>query len=66
MSKSPTDEKPWPVSFEAVRLHQHLRFRALSAREKIQSMENGAELVKTLHARRTAAGKPNVKPDVKP
>lgn len=34
----------WPMSFEAVRLHQHLRFRALPAVEKIRAMEDMAEL----------------------
>jgi hypothetical protein len=62
MGKPPADEKAWPVSFEAVRLHQHLRFRALSAREKILAMQNGAELVKTLHARRAASTRPKGKP----
>ncbi|HEY1075419.1 MAG TPA: hypothetical protein VGE51_01925 [Fontimonas sp.] len=32
------------MSFEAVRLHQHLRFRALPAVEKIRAMEDMAEL----------------------
>ena len=38
----------WPVSFDAVRVAQHLRFRALSPREKIQAMEDMAELVAQL------------------
>ena len=51
-------EGDWPVSFEAVRLEQHLRFRALPAREKIQVMENMAELVKHVHGVRRRAGEP--------
>lgn len=50
-------EGDWPVSFEAVRLAQHLRFRALSAREKIQTMENMAEVVKAAEAARERSRK---------
>ncbi|MGH8528982.1 MAG: hypothetical protein ACRETN_03940 [Nevskiales bacterium] len=38
-------EGDWPVSFEAVRLHQMLEFRKWSLRDKIQAMEDMAELV---------------------
>ena len=55
-------EGDWPVSFEAVRLEQHLRFRALSARDKIQAMEDMAELVKQVHAVRRRAGLPVIDP----
>lgn len=47
----------WPVSFEAVRLHQQLRFRALPLREKIQAMEDMAEIVKAAAAARERARK---------
>lgn len=45
----------WPVSFAAVRLQQHLRFRALPARDKIQAMEDMAEVVKAAEAARERA-----------
>lgn len=48
-------EGDWPVSFEAVRLAHNLRFRALTAREKIQAMENMAEVVKAAAAARERA-----------
>ncbi|MFC4249927.1 hypothetical protein [Sinimarinibacterium flocculans] len=45
----------WPVSFDAVRVAQHLRFRALPQREKIQAMEDMAELVAHFRRQREAA-----------
>lgn len=48
----------WPVSFDAVRLAQHLRFRALPPREKIQAMEDMAEFVEHVHRLRRQAGLP--------
>jgi hypothetical protein len=53
----------WPVSFEAVSLEQHLRFRALSARDKVRALEGMIELVKAAHARRRASGLPVIDPD---
>jgi hypothetical protein len=52
----------WPVSFDAVRVAQHLRFRALPPREKIQAMEDMAELVAHLRRQGGAdASAPGVK-----
>jgi hypothetical protein len=42
----------WPVSFEAVRIHQHLAFRALHPREKIRAMEDMAEFVEAVRKSR--------------
>ncbi|MGH8480959.1 MAG: hypothetical protein ACRES8_00685 [Nevskiaceae bacterium] len=53
----------WPVSFDAVSLDQHLRFRALSAREKIRAIEGMIELVKVAHAQRKAKGLPVIERD---
>jgi len=53
----------WPVSFEAVRLHQHLRFRLLSARDKILALEGMIELVERVHAQRKAQGLPVIERD---
>jgi hypothetical protein len=55
----------WPASFEAVSLEQHLRFRALGAREKIRALEGMIELVDAAHARRKAAGLPVIDRDGK-
>jgi len=52
----------WPLSFDAVRLEQHLRFRALPAREKIQALEDLAELVERVQRSRRAAGLPVIDP----
>ncbi len=48
----------WLVSFEAVRLAQHLHFRALPPREKIQAMEDMAEIVKAAKTARERTRKP--------
>jgi hypothetical protein len=50
-------EGEWPVSFAAVRLAQHLRFRALPAREKIQAMEDMAEIVEAVRRARELAAR---------
>lgn len=47
-------EGDWPVSFEAVRLHQHLQFRALPLRKKIKAMEDMAEVVEAIQRAHTA------------
>ena len=55
-------DKDWRADFDSVRIDQMLRFREFSLRHKFQMMENMAEFVRTVHARRSAAGKPDVKP----
>lgn len=49
-AEDPLPEGDWPVSFEGVRLAQHLRFRAMTPRQKIQAMEDMAEFI--AHMRR--------------
>jgi hypothetical protein len=53
----------WPVSFEAVSLEQHLRFRALGAREKVRALEGMIELVRAAHDQRRARGLPVIDRD---
>lgn len=50
----------WRSDFDSVRLDQMLRFRALTLREKIQAMEDMAEIVEAARkARARAARKPS-------
>jgi hypothetical protein len=51
------------VSFEAVSLEQHLRFRALGAREKVRALEGMIELVRAAHDQRRARGLPVIDRD---
>ena len=50
------EDADWRADFDSVRVDQMLRFRALSLREKIQAMEDMAELV--AHFRRQGGPKP--------
>ena len=52
----------WRADFDSVRIDQMLRFRALPLRDKIQAMEDMAELVKHVHAVRRRAGLPVIDP----
>lgn len=45
-------EGDWPVTFDAVSLAQHLRFRALSPRQKISALEDMEALVRMAAAAR--------------
>lgn len=53
------------MTFEAVSLDQHLRFRALPPREKIEALEHMAEFVDQVHAQRKARGLPVIEPESK-
>jgi hypothetical protein len=50
------EDADWRADFDSVRVDQMLRFRALSLREKIQAMEDMAELV--AHFRRQGGPTP--------
>ena len=47
----------WKADFDSVRLHQMQQFRALPLRDKIQAMEDMAEIVKAAQAARERAKK---------
>lgn len=49
------EDADWRADFDSVRVDQMLRFRALSLREKIQAMEDMAELVAHFRRQREAA-----------
>ena len=51
-TESSLPEGEWPVTFEAVSLQQHLRFRALSARQKIAALEDMESLGRMAEAAR--------------
>lgn len=51
------EDADWRADFDSVRIDQMLRFRAMSLREKIQAMEDMAELVE--HFRRQRASAPD-------
>ena len=49
------EDADWRADFDSVRVDQMLRFHALSLREKIQAMEDMAELVAHFRRQREAA-----------
>jgi hypothetical protein len=54
--KSEPAEEDWKADFDSVRLQQMLDFRRRSPREKVQAMEDMAEIVEAArHARALAA-----------